>query len=318
MKKKTLLLIVSAIAVLLLGLVGVGNFFYDKAVKRGTDVELHSEEDTVNVEASEQDQALLQEAKDWFEVQQPTTLTMEAYDGLTLKAQFFGNTDNPEKKAVVIAHGFGSVSSDMGKYVKMYYDQGFDVLLPDGRGHGDSEGDYIGYGWHDRLDYMDWIQLLVEDYGEEVIFLHGNSMGAATVLMTSGENLPPQVKGIIADSSYSTMKEELAHQLKNIYNLPAFPLLQVTSGVTYIRAGYTFGDVSVLDQVKKNTLPLLLIHGDADDLVPTRMAYEIYDVAGGNKELWIVPEAGHTKSFDNNTAVYGEKIEEFLRMTLAD
>ncbi|MDY0407605.1 alpha/beta hydrolase [Paracerasibacillus soli] len=113
--------------------------------------------------------------------------------------------------------------------------------------------------------------------------LHGNSMGAAVVLMTSGEKLPPQVKGIIADSGYSTVKEELQHQLKHIYNLPSFPLLDVTSIITKIRAGYTFEEASSIDQVKKNTKPLLIIHGDADDLVPTKMAYDIYDAAGGKK-----------------------------------
>ncbi|MDY0393367.1 alpha/beta hydrolase [Virgibacillus halophilus] len=141
-------------------------------------------------------------------------------------------------------------------------------------------------------------------------------MGAATVLMTSGEKLPPEVKGVIADSAYSGVKAELTHQLKYIYHLPAFPLLDVTSLISKIRAGYTFGEASTIEQVKKNKLPLLIIHGDADDLVPTRMGHEIYKAAGGDKELWIVPDAGHTKAYDNMTAEYEKRIKAFVTKVL--
>src|SRR5690625_284775 len=206
----------------------------------------------------------------------------------------------------------------MGKLAKLYYEEGFDVLLPDSRGHGDSEGDYIGYGWHDRLDYLDWIDLLVEDYDAEDIILHGNSMGAATVLMTSGEDLPDEVKGIIADSGYTTVKDELAHQLQHIYGLPSFPLLEVTSVITNVRAGYTLGGASAIDQVKDNTLPLLIIHGGDDDLVPTDMAYEIHDAAGGEKELWIVPETGHTDAMDNITGEFIDSVGAFVDRVLGE
>src|SRR5699024_12527750 len=99
--------------------------------------------------------------------------------------------------------------------------------------------------------------------------LHGNSMGAATVLMTSGEDLPEEVKGIIADSGYSTVKDELAHQLKHLYGLPAFPLLDVTSVISNISAGYMLGEAASIDQVEDNTLPFFIIHAEDDHPVPT-------------------------------------------------
>nr|WP_281347117.1 alpha/beta hydrolase [Virgibacillus doumboii] len=236
---------------------------------------------------------------------------MTSYDGLNLFAQFIDHK-SANDKAVILAHGFRSTGDDMGKFAKMYYEEGFDILLPDARGHGKSEGDYIGYGWHDRLDYLDWIDLLIEEYGSEDIILHGNSMGAATVLMTSGEDLPEEVKGIVADSGYTTVKDELAYQLQHIYGLPSFPLLDVTSVITKIRAGYFLGKGSSIAQVKKNTLPLFIIHGEEDELVPTEMAHEIYDVAGGEKELWIVSDAGHTKAFDNVTKEYQDRVMGFV------
>ncbi|QTD39916.1 alpha/beta hydrolase [Sporosarcina sp. Te-1] len=316
MKRKIGVAIGSLAAVLVVALIIAGNYFYNQGVKRGTEVELHSESETVNAVASDADHQLLQEAKEWFDSSERTVIEMKSFDGLLLHAQYIQQANHSDK-AVILAHGFRNSGDNMGKMAKMYYDLGFDILLPDARGHGKSEGDYIGYGWHDRLDYKDWINYLIKEHGAKQIFLHGNSMGAATVLMTSGEELPPEVKGIVADSAYSTVKEELAHQLKSIYNLPAFPLLEVTSVVSKIRAGYTFEEASALDQVKKNQVPLLLIHGDSDDLVPTEMAYELYEAAGGEKELWIVPNAGHTKAFDNGTADYVERIQTFVQRVLA-
>jgi hypothetical protein len=313
MKKKLLITLVSLVAVLFIGLIFAGNYFYGEGIKRGTEVELHREDsDTI---ASAEDQALLEEANAWFESQETELIEMTSYDDLNLAAQFIEN-DSDDQRAVILAHGFRNTGEDMGKLTRLYYNRGFDILIPDARGHGESEGDYIGYGWHDRLDIVDWIDLLMEEYKVEEIILHGNSMGAATVLMTSGEELPEEVKAIIADSGYSSVKDELAHQLQHIYGLPAFPLLEITSAITKIRAGYTLGGASSIDQVKNNTLPLLIIHGADDDLVPTDMAYEIYDAAGGEKELWIVPEAGHTDAMDNITGEFKDKVGGFIDRVL--
>lgn len=311
MKKRILIIASSIIGVLLIGLIFAGNYFYGEGIKRGTEVELHRESDAVEVSASVTDQEIFEEAQDWFDREERDLLEMVSYDNLELSAQYIENEDQ-KYKTVILAHGFRNTSEDMGKLAKFYYDEGFNVLLPDARGHGDSEGDYIGYGWHDRLDYVDWIDMAIDEYNAEEIILHGNSMGAATVLMTSGEELPDEVKGVIADSGYSTVKAELAHQLKNIYNLPAFPLLEVTSVITKIRAGYTLEEASSVKQVEENSAPLLIVHGDADDLVPTKMAHEIFDVAGGEKELWIVPEVGHTKAFDVITEEYQNRLRDFI------
>lgn len=317
MKKKLLITLASILAVVFIGFIFAGNYFYGQGIKRGTEVELHREDSTINSVASKEDEALLEEANSWFGDQQPKRIEMNSYDDLSLVAQFIEN-ETDDQKAVILAHGFRNTSDDMGKLAKFYYDRGFDILLPDARGHGESEGDYIGYGWHDRLDYVDWINLLIEEYGTENIILHGNSMGAATVLMTSGEELPEEVKGIIADSSYSTIKDELAHQLQHLYGLPAFPLLEVTSVISKTRAGYMLGEGSATQQVKKNTLPLLIIHGEDDDLVPTDMAHEIYNEAGGEKELWLVPETGHTKAMDNITSEFQRRVGDFLDGVLVE
>lgn len=311
MKRKIWITLGSLIAILLVGLVFAGNYFYNQGIKRGTDIELHREAAAVSKEIDTEDERLFDEANEWFNEQDTERINMTSYDDLDLVAQFIDHEDD-NNQAVILAHGFRNTGDDMGKLAQMYYERGFDILLPDARGHGESAGDYIGYGWHDRLDYLDWIDLLIEEYGAEDIILHGNSMGAATVLMTSGEDLPEEVKGIIADSGYSTVKDELAHQLKHLYGLPAFPLLDVTSVITKVRAGYMLGEASAIAQVEENDLPLFIIHGEDDDLVPTEMAHEIFEVAGGEKELWLVPETGHTKAFDNVTEEFQERVGKFI------
>ncbi|TMN21643.1 alpha/beta hydrolase [Lentibacillus cibarius] len=315
MKKKLLIAASSVIVVLLVGLLFVGNYFYGKGIKRGTDIELHRESTEVNASASVADRQSLAENKAWYDNQEKQTLSLTSFDDLTLQAKYIKN-EADSQKTVILAHGFRKTGDDMGKMAKFYYDKGFSVLLPDARGHGASEGDYIGYGWHDRLDYIDWVDRMIDECRAEEIILHGSSMGATTVLMASGEKLPREVKGIVAASGYSTVKAELAHQLKYLYHLPSFPLLDVTSMITKVRAGYMLGEASAVEQVKQNTLPLMIIHGGSDELVPTDMAEEIYDAAGGDKSIWIVPDAGHTKAFDIKTKTYEKRVGAFVDQVL--
>jgi uncharacterized protein len=301
------------VGVTVLLFIGAGNYFYNVAINRSQEsVDLYGGTEPASAMADEEEQAKLEEILEWTEEQTFETVEVESHDGLTLSAALLKQED-PQGKAVILAHGYKGSNEQMPGVTKFYYEQGYDVLKPDARGHGESEGDYIGYGWDDRKDYQEWVNLLVDEYGEENIYLHGFSMGAATVLMTSGEKLPPEVKGIIADSGYTSVKEELAHQLKYMYHLPPFPLMEITSAVTKLRAGYTFTEASAVEQVKKNKLPLFIIHGDQDELVPTEMADVLYEAASGEKQLWIVPGAGHTEAYTLAEEEYQKRLKAFIK-----
>nr|WP_197969924.1 alpha/beta hydrolase [Mesobacillus harenae] len=303
---------------MVISLIGAGNYFYSVAINRSYEpIELYSGEEAepVNALLEERKQAKLEEVLKWTENQAFDYREIISEDGLRLKARYLKN-ENSDGKAVILAHGYKGSSEQMADITKFYFEQGFDVLKPDARGHGESEGDYIGYGWHERKDYLEWIDFLREEQHAKSVFLHGFSMGAATVLMTSGERLPAEVKGIIADSGYTTVAEELAHQLKHMYKLPPVPLIQVTSAITKIRAGYTFGEASALEAVKNNKLPLLIIHGDKDELVPTEMGNRLYDAAKGDKDIWIVPGAGHTDAYTVAEEEYQQRLQEFMASAL--
>ncbi|WP_226674630.1 alpha/beta hydrolase [Mesobacillus jeotgali] len=316
MKKKIIWVGSSTILAICIVLIAAGNYFYNVAINRSQEsVNLHGGGESVTAAkllSEEEEQEKLEEITAWTKKQNFEMVEIKSEDGLKLKARFLKN-DQPSGKAVILAHGYKGNSEQMPGITKFYYEQGYDILKPDARGHGLSEGDYIGYGWHDRKDYVQWSEFLAEKAGADDIFLHGFSMGAATVLMASGEKLPEQVKGIIADSGYTTVLEELSHQLKYLYNLPAFPVMQVTSVITNLRAGYTFAEASAIESVAKNKLPLLIIHGDQDALVPTEMGNRIFEKANSDKELWIVPGAGHTEAYTIAEQEYQEKLKAFWK-----
>src|SRR5699024_7908481 len=143
--------------------------------------------------------------------------------------------------------------------------------------------------------------------------LHGNSMGAAAVLMTSGEALPEQVKGIIADSSFTTMTDELTHQLKHLSRMPSSALITKTSLIIKVRVGYICKEVSTFVHIKIYDLLLYLVHCGADNLLPTFIVEAIYDVVGGNKVLCIIPGVGHVKGHEMVTTEYEAIIKQFFQ-----
>ncbi|GAY72145.1 hydrolases of the alpha/beta superfamily [Lentilactobacillus kosonis] len=137
----------------------------------------------------------------------------------------------------------------------MFHQLGYNVLLPDARGHGDSQGNYIGFGWPERLDYDKWIAQVIHRQGSDSqIVVFGVSMGGATTMMVSGTKLPSQVKAFVEDCGYTSANDEIVYQAKQLYHLPAvprFPLVDIVSSITQFKDGYNFKEASSLNQVKK-------------------------------------------------------------------
>ena len=188
----------------------------------------------------------------------------------------------------------------------------YNVLIPDLRSHGLSEGNYIGMGWDDRLDIISWINYILNENPNAEIVLHGVSMGATTVLMTSGEAIPSNVKAIVADCGYTSVWDEFAYQLDDLFSLPEFPILNVSSIVAKIRAGYFLGEASSIDQVKKSKTPILYIHGDQDDFVPYYMMEELYNATSSEKEMLTIKDAEHAKASEVDPETYWTTVNNFI------
>ncbi|MEX0380163.1 alpha/beta hydrolase [Leuconostoc sp. MS02] len=234
-------------------------------------------------------------------------------DGLKLDAWYVA-ADKKTNKTAILAHGWHNNKTTMAIYGELFHELGYNVLIPDNRAHGESQGKIIGYGWLDRRDYIQWLNQIIDKNGQNSdIIMYGMSMGAATVLSASGEaDLPSQVKAVIADSSYTSLLEEIKHEAGNMYNLPWFPLVNVTSGISKIRAGYFYGEASPLKQVSKSTRPTFFIQGGADTFVPTKMVYPLYHALNAPKALWIGKGSEHVQTFNDHPTEYRNKIQSFL------
>lgn len=241
------------------------------------------------------------------------TLHMKNGDGHILTG-YFVPAKQPSDKLVILAHGFTLKAKHLGVLAEYYYSQGFNVFAADARAHGDSEGIYRGMGWLDKKDYLGWMKLLIERLGSSIqILLYGPSMGGATVMMLSGEEgLPTNVKCIIEDCGYTSVKEEFTYQVKQLMpKLPTKPVIFATNILNRIVAKYSFSEASALNQVKKTKVPIFFIHGAEDTYTPTEMAHQLYDVCQSEKELWIVNGAGHGKAYDVNPEEYKTRITKF-------
>lgn len=214
---------------------------------------------------------------------------------------------------VIIAHGYKGNGETMANYAKMFHEMGYNVLLPDDRGHGHSGGKYISFGWLDRLDYLNWINQVIDKNGADSrIILFGVSMGGSTVEMLSGEELPSQVRCLIADCGYSNIEDELSYLLKRTFHLPKYPFVPTVSLINHRRQGFGLKDASAVDQLQKNHLPIFFIHGEKDVYVPVDMINDNYQATKGPKEKWIVPTASHAESFWVNPAEYQQRVTSFI------
>lgn len=313
--KIVIIIFCCAFVLALILLIVASFYFYDVAINRDKKDFLEYSEDLKEnfSEAARDSEDHELNGPEWVESKSYETWTITSEDGLKLTG-YYMPAEAPSDRVAILAHGYSSQGKEMGTYAKFYHEVlGYHVLMPDARGHGASEGDYIGFGWQERKDYLLWINKIIEALGQESkVILHGISMGGATVMMVSGEELPEQVKAIIEDCGYTSVDEELSYQLKRMYNLPSFPMLHATSLLTKLKAGYSFFEASALNQVKKNKLPMLFIHGANDTFVPTRMVYRLYEACRVPKELLVIEGAGHGLSYRTDKEAYEDKVIEFI------
>ena len=306
-KKKIILTISILLLVVILGVGGlVGNYFYNLALNPFTskDMIFGDDDDDTSLEV-EADVNWLIKDSNYID----TYITSS--DNLKLHAYEVKNENKTDKWAIVV-HGYTSEGKLLSSKAKHLYNMGYNVLVPDLRSHGTSEGNYIGMGWHDRLDIIDWINYIVKNNPNSEIALHGTSMGSANVLMVSGEKLPSNVKAIVADCGYTSVYDEFSYQLKQLFNLPAFPIMNFSDVVTHIRAGYCLNDASAINQVKKSTTPILYIHGDKDDFVPYYMMDELYNATNSEKEKLTIEGGEHANSDLVNPKLYWSTVNSFL------
>lgn len=292
------------IVILVVVSIGASFYFFKVAQVRGP-------KSFINESSTPKSSPIYQDEKDFLNLNKETlTLTN---DKLKLTA-WYVPAEKTTNKTVIVVHGFNAKKEEMSAYGMLFHKLGFNVLMPDNRAHGESEGKLIGYGVTDSRDLIKWTERLVKQNANSEITYFGLSMGAATVMMASGQDLPKNVKRIIEDCGYSSVWDELRYQAKSMYHLPAFPILYEVSAISKLRAGFAYGspEASSLVALSHNKLPTLFIHGGDDDFVPTAMVHENYAATKGPKMLWIVKHAKHAQSLTTDKTGYYNKISEFF------
>ena len=244
--------------------------------------------------------------QDWY---------LHSEDGLRLHADFIPSADPACSRYAVCVHGYSDSAESMGLYARHYYEQyGMNVLMPDLRGHGGSEGHYVGMGLHDSRDVAGWIRRIVELDPESVIILHGISMGAATVLMTTGLELPENVRAAVSDSAYTSACEEFRDVYRSLPHalLPADLMIEMVRGIARIRTGYDLREAAPVEAVRHSETPTLFLHGDSDDFVRPSMMPRLFEAASCPKEFAWFAGSGHVQSVVDDPEYYWSRVDRFL------
>ena len=321
-KKIIKVIIIFVVILLVLGIAlteGIGSYFVNYAIARngaGGDRKISNE---AKIEIVGEDEKIIEDnrtkekesAEEWSAEIDKKSVEVKANDNIVLRGTQYLINDNTNKWAIIL-HGYRSTPESVLTIGEHFSNEGYNVLIPSMRACSESDGEYLGMGWLDKEDLKCWINLLIEQNNEAEIILHGSSMGAATVLMASGDELPENVKCIIADSGYTSVWDIFASEAKARFNLPAFPALNMFQIVANRKAKYDIKEASALEQVKNSKTPILFIHGNKDDFVPEYMCEQLYEAANCKKEKLIIEGACHTDGKYREPEKYYNTIFEWI------
>ncbi len=238
--------------------------------------------------------------------------TLTSRDDLKLAADHFSPKE-PSHRWALLVHGYGRDRTFAYDYAEAYLERGWNVITPDLRAAGESEGEYITMGFFESDDLIGWIKKIVELDPSAEIVLHGVSMGAATVMLTTGKELPPNVKVAVEDCGYTSAYEMFRDQLQVIFGLPEFPIMKCVDVVSGVKTGASVSSAAPIKAVGATKVPMLFIHGDADRLIDHSMMERLFEASGAPvKEQWTVEGAGHADAKPKNPAAYFERVFAFV------
>lgn len=248
-----------------------------------------------------------------FEDQPKEDVFIMAKDGKKLHGFIIEEDPNATKTAILV-HGYrGQGPSDFSVLWQYYKQKGYRTLVIDQRTHGQSEGLLITFGHKERYDLANWIEYVFATYGEDQkIVIHGVSMGAATVMLSAA--LPEnqgRIAAVVADCGYFSPKQQFTHMFKNM-KLPYFPLFHIANLVNKIICGYWFGELHCGKALAEIHTPVLLVHGEADDFVPTQCSKDNFTYANAPKTLYLVPGAPHAGCAMIDTEGYYQQLDLLL------
>ena len=236
---------------------------------------------------------------------------IKSFDGLNLYAKYYEYA--PGAPIELMFHGYrGNAERDLSGGVQRCFSLGHSALIVDQRCSGKSDGTVITFGTREHRDCLAWVDFAIDHFGTDVkIILTGISMGASTVLMAAGRELPRQVVGVLADCGFTSARAIIKDVIRNMH-LPAgiaYPFVKLAARIF---GKFDLDETSALEAVKNCRLPVIFFHGESDDFVPCHMSRELYEACPSRKRLVTVPGAAHGLSYPVDQEGYLQAMREFF------
>ena len=266
---------------------------------------IYTDDITLNMKAASE------ETLAWFQEVPKYKTSVETEDGYTLVGAVFRNEES--HRWALILHGYTGWKEEMYHFAARYYEQGFNVICPDLRCHGESEGDFIGLGYTDSFDSLLWLDYINSLDDDAEIVIHGESMGASCALMMSGlDNLPGNVICVISDSAFTdalSIFRKTVHDWTGLYDIGFTASARLC---LLARGGYDVKKASALEAVKRSKTPTLFIQGMSDKFVPPGMVDPLFEACTAEKQLLKIEGAGHVQSVYKDSESYYNTVFEFI------
>lgn len=246
-----------------------------------------------------------------FERMEKTAFVIPSAYGYDIKGYYVAPHDT--SNTMVICHGVTVNVLNSVKYMDLFLDLGWNVLIYDHRRHGQSGGKTTSYGFYEKDDLNEvvkWVKDKTCNRG--LVGIHGESMGAVTALLYAGAHPDDGADFYIADCPFASFEEQLAYRLKAEYRLPSWPILPIADFFLRFRDGYRARDVSPLAVIETIEKPVLFIHSRHDDYIPVSATERLYKKKSGPKELYIAEAGEHAMSYTKNRDTYRKNVQSFL------
>lgn len=222
------------------------------------------------------------------------------YDNLTIIGEggiemqgFWTLTKQEPKGVIILVHGIGANRAQMIEKANLLAQQGFDAVMMDGRAHGESEGDYVTYGFFEKKDVQKIVDFINEENEDIPVGIWGASLGGAIALQAMAED--NRIEFGVAESTFRSMDEIVFDYGKR---MARGVMLKPVTDYALRRAGEEGGFdpqvVRPIESVTQINQPVMIAHGDADQRISVSYGQDLYDnLKTEDKELVIVPGAGH-------------------------
>lgn len=243
-------------------------------------------------------------------------VTVRSYDGLKLVGKLYEG--DPGAPLILFFHGYRSTAErDASGGFQLCREKGWHILMVDERALGESEGQEITFGIRERFDCQTWAEYAAKRFGPETpIFIWGISMGASTVLMASELPMPESVRGIVADCGFDAPSTIIAETARR-RGWPVGIACQFVDWGARIFGGFRMDEASALDSVTRARLPILLVHGEEDEIVPFEMVHAIKEACASPVQILTVPKAAHGISWYVDMPTYQMALIRFMEENMA-